>query len=112
MTMDLRTQFLNFMTVERYSVHTKRLYMRSVIGLVKFYNQSPDTLTNEQIQEYFRHLIEDRKLSWGTCNNYFSAIICFYRVGGACEYPGTLGTQSVKIFDTVAARTGLTRVRR
>jgi integrase/recombinase XerD len=87
MTMDLRTQFLNFMTVERYSVHTKRLYMRSVIGLVKFYNQSPDTLTNEQIQEYFRHLIEDRKLSWGTCNNYFSAIICFYR--NVCKWDET-----------------------
>ena len=62
MAMDLRRQFLNFMTVERFSDHTKRLYLRSVIGLVKFYSQSPDTLTNEQIQEYFRHLIEDRKL--------------------------------------------------
>ena len=53
MTTELRTQFLNFMTVERFSDHTKRLYLRGVIGLVKFYNQSPDTLTNEQIQEYF-----------------------------------------------------------
>ena len=60
MTTELRTQFLNFMTVERFSDHTKRLYLRGVIGLVKFYNQSPDTLTNEQIQEYFRHLIEGK----------------------------------------------------
>jgi len=28
-------------------------------------------------------------------------------VGGNCEYAGSLGTQSVKIFDLVAARTGL-----
>ena len=87
MTTDLRTRFINFMTVERFSHHTKRLYLRGVIGLARFYNQSPDTLTNEQIQEYFRHLIEDRKLSWGTCNNYFSAIICFYR--NVCKWDET-----------------------
>jgi integrase/recombinase XerD len=87
MTTNLRTQFLNFMTVERFSDHTKRLYLRSVIGLARFYNRSPDTLTNEQIQEYFRHLIEDRKLAWGTCNNYFSAIICFYK--NVCKWDET-----------------------
>jgi site-specific recombinase XerD len=79
MTTDPRTQFLNYMTLKRFSDHTKRLYLGGVKGLAKFYHQSPDTLTNEQIQAYFRHLIEDRKVSWGTCNNYFSAIICFYR---------------------------------
>jgi site-specific recombinase XerD len=87
MAIDLRRQFLNFMTVERFSDHTKRLYLRSMIGLVKYYNQSPDTLTNEQIQEYFRHLIEDRKLAWGTCNNYFSAVICFYK--NVCKWDET-----------------------
>jgi integrase len=58
-----------------------------MIGLAKFYNQSPDTLTNEQIQEYFRHLLEDRRLSWGTCNNYFSAIVCFYK--NVCKWDET-----------------------
>ena len=79
MSSDLRTQFINHMTVQRFSEHTKKLYLKGIIGLVKFYNQPPDTLTNDQIQEYFRYLLEDRKLSWGTCNNYFSAIVCFYR---------------------------------
>jgi integrase/recombinase XerD len=41
--------------------------------------QSPDTLTNDQIQDYIRYLLEDRKLSWGTCNSYLSGIVCFYR---------------------------------
>jgi site-specific recombinase XerD len=41
--------------------------------------QSPDTLTNDQIQDYIRYLLEDRKLSWGTCNAYLSGIVCFYR---------------------------------
>jgi len=87
MSSDLKTRFINFMTVQRFSKHTKKLYLKGVLGLVKFYNQSPDTLTNEQIQEYFRHLLEDRKLAWGTCNNYFSAIVCFYR--NVCEWDET-----------------------
>jgi len=54
MATELRTQFINYMTVQRFSEHTKKLYLKGIIGLVKFYNQSPDTLTNDQIQEYFR----------------------------------------------------------
>ena len=87
MSSDLRTQFLNYMTVQRFSEATKQLYLKGVVGLVKHYNQSPDTLSNEQIQEYFRYLLQDRKLSWGTCNNYFSAIVCFYK--NVCKWDET-----------------------
>ena len=79
MASDLRTQFLNYMTVQRFSHHTKRTYVTGVKLLTKHYMQSPDTLTNDQIQDYIRSLLEDRKLSWGTCNSYLSGIVCFYR---------------------------------
>ena len=79
MTTELRTQFLNFMTLQRFSDHTKRSYITGVKGLAKFYKQSPDMLTNEQIQDYLRYLLEDRQLSWGTVNAYLSGIVCFYR---------------------------------
>jgi site-specific recombinase XerD len=87
MEKDLRTQFIDYMTVQRLSQNTKRNYVRAVKELAKFYNQSPDTLTNDQIQEYFRYLLENRKLSWGTCNNYFSGIISFYR--NICKWDET-----------------------
>ena len=74
MSSDLRTQFLNYMSVQRFSPHTKRSYLTGVKLLAKHYMQSPDTLTNEQIQDYLRYLLEDRKLSWGTCNDYLSCI--------------------------------------
>ena len=64
MSTDLRTQFLNFMTLQRYAGHTKRTYVTGIKGLAKFYNQSPDTITNEQIQGYLLYLLEDRKLTW------------------------------------------------
>jgi site-specific recombinase XerD len=79
MTTDLRTKFLNHMTLQRFAYHTKRSYVSSVKGLAKFYKQSPDTLTNDQIQDYLLYLLEDRKLAWGTVNAYLSGIVCFYR---------------------------------
>ena len=80
MSTDLRTKFNNYMTLQRLSPHTKKSYIRAVKGLATFYNKSPDKLTNDQIQEYLRYLLEDCKLSWGTCNNYFSGIVSFYRI--------------------------------
>ena len=87
MTTELRTQFINYMTVQRFSKSTKRNYVNAVKGLAKYCNQSPDTLTNDQIQEYLRHLLEDLNLSWGTCNNYFSGIVCFYK--NICKWDET-----------------------
>ena len=87
MSTELRTQFLNYMTLQRFAPSTKKNYVIAVYGLAKFHNQSPDTLTNDQIQDYLRHLLEDRELSWGTCNNYFSGILCFYR--NICKWDET-----------------------
>jgi site-specific recombinase XerD len=87
MSSDLRTQFINYMTLQRLSPHTKRNYIRGVKGLAEFHNQSPDKLTNGQIQEYLRYLLEDLELSWGTCNNYFSGIVSFYR--NVCKWDET-----------------------
>lgn len=87
MAKQLRTQFLNYMTLHRFSKHTKRNYINAVKGLSQFYNQSPDILTNDQIHEYLRYLLEDRELSWGSCNNYFSGIVSFYR--NICKWDET-----------------------
>jgi integrase/recombinase XerD len=75
MSSDLKTQFINYMSVQRFSPHTKRSYLTGVKLLANHYRQSPDTLTNDQIQEYIRYLLEDRKLSWGTCNAYLSVSV-------------------------------------
>ena len=79
MSSNLRDQFLNHMTLHGFSECTKKSYVTSVKGLAKFYNQSPDLLTNEQVHLYIRHLIVERKMNWNTCNNYLSGIICFYK---------------------------------
>ena len=87
MTTDIRTQFFDYMTLQRFADHTKRTYVTGVKGLAKYYMLSPDTLTNDQIQDYLLHLLKDRKLTWGTVNAYLSGLICFYR--GFCKWDET-----------------------
>jgi len=87
MTTDVKTQFTNYMTLQRFADHTKRTYVTGVKGLAKFYMLSPDTLTGEQIQDYLLYLLKDRKLAWGTVNAYLSGMICFYR--GFCKWDET-----------------------
>ena len=87
MSRDPKTQFINYMTLQRFALSTKKNYLTAFEGLAQFHQQSPETLTNDQIQEYLRYLIEDRKLSWGTCNNFFSGIVSFYR--NVCKWDET-----------------------
>jgi hypothetical protein len=67
MASEIRTRFITYMTLQGFSPHTKKSYLDGVTGLARFYNKSPDTLTNEEIQEYFRYLLEERKVTVGTC---------------------------------------------
>jgi len=66
------------MTLRGFSPKTKEAYVGAVAGLAFYYSQSPDKLTNDQIQAYLLHLITDRKLAWSSCNVVFSGLRCFY----------------------------------
>lgn len=79
MSNDLRSRFTNHLTVLRLSPKTKESYLRAVKGLANYYNCPPDQLNDLQIQEYLRHIIEDRKLAWNTCNVVVCGLVCFYR---------------------------------
>lgn len=79
MSSKLRTQFLDYMTLHRFSRHTKKNYILAMKGLARFHNQSPDTLSEEQIQKYILYLIEEKQLAWGSVNNCLQGIACFYK---------------------------------
>jgi len=75
---ELRQKFERHLTLCRYSPNTNTVYMKAVESLAGYYRQSPDCLTDTQIQDYLHYLIVDRKLAWNTCNVYFSGIKYFY----------------------------------
>ena len=78
MTSTLRIQFDNYLALQRYSPKTREAYISAVAGLAGYYLKPPDQLTNNEIHEYLRYLIYERKLAWSSCNVVFSGLQCFY----------------------------------
>jgi integrase/recombinase XerD len=79
MSSELRTKLIAQMNLHGLAPHTKRSYVMSVKLLAGYHKESPETLTDEQIRAYFRHLIEERKLALRSCRRYLTGLIYFYR---------------------------------
>jgi site-specific recombinase XerD len=79
MSSKIREKFNERMELFGLTKKTQRGYISGVRCLAKHYNQSPETLTNDQVRAYFQHLLKERKLAWGSCKTYLSGITYFYR---------------------------------
>lgn len=67
------------MLVRGFSVRTRDSYLRAVRGLSKYYQRSPDQISEAQVQRYLAYLIGERKLAWSSCNIAVSGLRFFYR---------------------------------
>ena len=76
----LRTRMERDLVVRGLSANTHEAYLRAVVGLTRYYNRSPDTLTLDEVQDYLVHLIEDRKLAWSSCSVAAHGLRFFYEV--------------------------------
>lgn len=76
----LRKQMQADMVVRNFSVRTRESYIASVTGIAKYYKRSPDTLTEDEVQRYLLHLIEERKLAWSSVNVAVSALKFLFQV--------------------------------
>ena len=79
MSSDLREKLVDRMNFYGLAKHTQENYITAIKGLAKYYNKSPDKLTDDQVRDYFRHLLVERKLEWTSCKNYLGGITYFYR---------------------------------
>lgn len=59
----LRQRMLEDMDLRGFSVRTQTSYVRAVCDLARYFNRSPDTLSDEEIRRYFVHLKVERKLA-------------------------------------------------
>lgn len=64
----LRTRMENDLIVRGMAARTREAYVGAVSRLAQFYRRSPAQLTDREVQAYLLHLIQERKLSWSTCN--------------------------------------------
>ncbi len=64
----LRQRMVFELEVQRKSPHTIRAYLKSVEQLAGYYGRSPEKITLPEVREFFRHLIHDQKLAFGSIN--------------------------------------------
>ncbi len=74
----LRQRMINEIKLRHFSPRTQEAYVKSIESLSLFYNQSPDTLSAEQVQNYILYLINEKQLAWSSCNVCYCAFKFFY----------------------------------
>ncbi len=74
----LRQQFIEEMVLRRMSPRTQEAYIHQVYQLAKFYRQSPEVLSPEQVRQYLVYLASERKLSASTVNQAVNALRFLY----------------------------------
>ena len=75
----LRQKMINDMKFRRFSPKTIKLYVYAVEDLAKYYNRSPDRISEEEVHGYLLYLQEERKLTWGSCNAMAGGLNFFYK---------------------------------
>lgn len=76
----LRKQMEDDLVVRRMSPRTLESYVGAVAALAKHYGRSPDRISAAEVQRYLLYLIQERQLSWSSCNIALSGLKFFYRV--------------------------------
>ena len=74
----LRQKMIKAMELRNFSKHTQRGYLKSVKGLAQHYQQSPDKLTKEMIEDYLLYLKNAKGHTPGSCAAVVSGLRFFY----------------------------------
>ena len=83
----LRQRMTEDLQLAGYSPKTQKGYLDAVRNLAKYYMRSPDLLSEEDIREFFLHLINVRKAARSTVTIHLAAIKFFYVKTLGREWP-------------------------
>lgn len=74
----LREKMISDMQLYRLASTTQDSYLRSVTGLAKYFNKSPDKISEDELKEYILYLANERGLKWSTINIITAGLRFFY----------------------------------
>jgi site-specific recombinase XerD len=86
---ELRQKMIRTMELKNLSGHTQRAYLAAVTGIAKFYNQSPDKMTREEIEDYLLYLKQDKGIAPNSCYSVLTGLRFFYKHVTEKEIPVT-----------------------
>lgn len=76
---ELRKKMIRTMELKNLSDNTQRRYLAAVTGLSQHYNQSPENIKKEMIEDYLLHLKNEKGQSPNSCGSALSGLRFFYR---------------------------------
>jgi site-specific recombinase XerD len=74
----LREKMIKAMELRNLSKHTQRYYLSAATGLARYYQQSPDKLSQEMIEDYVLYLKNEKGNAPGSCANVVAGLRFFY----------------------------------
>ena len=77
------------MELQNLSQHTQRAYLAAVTGIARFYNQSPDKMTTEKIEDYLLYLKHDKGIAPNSCYSVLTGLRFFCKYVTEKEIPVT-----------------------
>src|SRR5208337_1658602 len=83
----LRQRFIDDMQLRNFRPETQRNYVHHVADFARYFGVSPDQLDIEAVRQYQLYLLNQRKLSAETVNQYISSVKFLYLV--TLEMPWT-----------------------
>jgi len=77
------------MELNNLSNNTQRSYLTAVTGITRFYNQAPDKMTKEKIEDYLLYLKREKGKAPNSCYAVLSGLRFFYKYVTEKEIPIT-----------------------
>ena len=75
----LRQRMIRELQLQRKSPQTIKAYVMAVRQLAEHYGRSPKDISHDEVREFLRHLIVDRKLAHSSVNQKLAGIRFLYR---------------------------------
>jgi len=85
----LRQKMTRAMELKNLSHHTQRAYLAAVTGIARFYNQSPDKMNKEKIEDYLLYLKNEKGNTPNSCYIVLTGLRFFYKYVIENEMPVT-----------------------
>jgi site-specific recombinase XerD len=73
----LRQKMIRAMELKNLSANTQRAYLAAVTGISNYYNQCPDTLTKQMIEDYLLYLKNDKGNAPHSCSSVLTGLRFF-----------------------------------
>ena len=85
----LRAKMIRAMDLKNLSHHTQRAYLTAVTGIARFYNQSPDKMNKEKIEDYLLYLKHEKGNAPNSCYSVLTGLRFFYKYVTEKQIPVT-----------------------